>query len=85
MPCLPQAETYLDAYISAGIGDVRKGPLFRSAIGKTGALAGKRRSRTDVRPIEQRLLTYPIVNCWDSQFAKLAGFARLPDLHLTHG
>src|SRR5580698_10192747 len=35
MPCHHKLEAYLDAYISAaGIGDDRKGPLFRAAIGK---------------------------------------------------
>ena len=39
MPCHHKLEEYLDAYIkAAGIADDRKGPLFRSAIGKTGAL-----------------------------------------------
>jgi integrase/recombinase XerD len=36
MPCHHKFEEYLDAYIkAAGIEDDRKGPLFRSAIGKT--------------------------------------------------
>jgi integrase/recombinase XerD len=49
MPCHHKLEEYLDAYIkAAGIADDRKGPLFRSAIGKTGALTGKPMSRTDV-------------------------------------
>jgi hypothetical protein len=39
MPCHNKLEEYLDAYIeAAGLRGNRDGPLFRSAIGKTGAL-----------------------------------------------
>jgi integrase/recombinase XerD len=49
MPCHHKLEEYLDAYIkAAGVAGDRKGPLFRSATGKTGALTGKPMSRTDV-------------------------------------
>jgi integrase/recombinase XerD len=49
MPCHHKLETYLDAYIKeAGIGDDRKGPLFRAAIGKTKKLGPGSMSRTDV-------------------------------------
>jgi site-specific recombinase XerD len=49
MPCHHKLEAYLDAYIEAtGLFKDRKGPLFRSAIGKTGALTIKPMSRTDV-------------------------------------
>jgi integrase len=49
MPCHHKLEEYLDAYIkSAGIADDRKGRLFRSAIGKSGALTIKPLPRTDV-------------------------------------
>jgi site-specific recombinase XerD len=49
MPCHHKLEGYLDAYIkAAGIEDDRKGPLFRSAIGKTGVLSAKPMSRVDV-------------------------------------
>jgi integrase/recombinase XerD len=49
MPCHHKLESYLDEYIkAAGIEEDRKGPLFRSAAGKTGALTGKRLSRFDV-------------------------------------
>src|SRR6202162_398040 len=42
MPCHHKLESYLDEYIrAAGIEGDRKGPLFRSAIGKTGALTIK--------------------------------------------
>ena len=49
MPCHHKLEAYLDAYIkAAGIEGDRKGPLFRSAIGKTKKLSGGPMSRTDV-------------------------------------
>jgi site-specific recombinase XerD len=49
MPCHHKLESYLDAYIeAAGIASNRKGPLFRSAIGKSGVLTGKPMSRVDV-------------------------------------
>ena len=49
MPCHHKLETYLDEYLeAAGIVGVRKGMLFRTAIGKTGKLAAKAMSRTDV-------------------------------------
>jgi integrase/recombinase XerD len=49
MPCHHKLEGYLDAYIdAAGIASDRKGPLFRSAIGKSGVLTGKPMSRVDV-------------------------------------
>jgi integrase/recombinase XerD len=42
MPCHHKLEEYLDAYIKAArIASDRKGPLFRSAIGKTAKLSGK--------------------------------------------
>jgi integrase/recombinase XerD len=49
MPCHHKLEAYLDAYIeTASIGDDRKGPLFRAAIGKTRQLGPGRMSRIDV-------------------------------------
>jgi site-specific recombinase XerD len=49
MPCHHKLENYLKAYIKvAGIGDDRKGPLFRAAIGKTKKLGPGAMSRTDV-------------------------------------
>jgi site-specific recombinase XerD len=49
MPCHHKLEQYLDAYIeAAGLRGDHKGPLFHSAIGKSGALTGKPMSRTDV-------------------------------------
>lgn len=48
-PCHHKLEYHLDEYIKvADIEGDRKEPLFRSAIGKTGALTGKSLSRTDV-------------------------------------
>lgn len=49
MPCHRKLEECLDAYIKpAGATAARKGAVFRSATGKTGALTGKLMSRTDV-------------------------------------
>jgi integrase len=49
MPCHHKLEYHLDEYIKvADIEGDRKEPLFRSAIGKTGALTDKSLSRTDV-------------------------------------
>jgi integrase/recombinase XerD len=49
MPCHHKLEGYLDVYIDAAdIASDRKGPLFRSAIGKTGVLSDKPMSRVDV-------------------------------------
>jgi integrase len=55
MPCHHKPETYLAAHIeAAGVGGDRKGPLFRSAIARTGALTGKPVSRTDVQHMVRR-------------------------------
>jgi integrase/recombinase XerD len=49
MPCHHKLEEYLDAYVTAaGVAGDRKGPLFRSATGKTKKLGGGAMSRTDV-------------------------------------
>lgn len=49
MPCHHNLEEYLDAYIDAArIAGDRKGPLFRSAIGKTGQLSARPITRGDV-------------------------------------
>jgi integrase len=49
MPCHHKLEEYLDAYIeAAGLRGDRKGPLFRSAIGKTGQLSERPMLRGDV-------------------------------------
>lgn len=46
MPCHHKLEEYLDAYIAAaGIQDQKSGPMFRSAIGRTGRLTMKRLRR----------------------------------------
>lgn len=58
VPVHHNAEAYLDAYVGvAGIGDDRKGPLFRSAIGKSQLLNRSRMNRTDVlRMIKRRAM-----------------------------
>lgn len=49
VPVHHNAETYLDAYISAaGIAEQTKSPLFRSAAGRTGTLTQNPLTRTDV-------------------------------------
>ena len=49
MPCHHKLEEYLDTYVNAAaIANDRKGPLFRSAIGKTKKLGPGAMSRTDV-------------------------------------
>lgn len=49
MPAHHTLQEYLDAYIEAtGIGEDRKGPLFRSAEGRTGRLTEQAMHRTDV-------------------------------------
>lgn len=49
VPAHHSVEEYLDAYIArAGIGDDRKEPLFRSAVGKAHLLPPERVTRTDV-------------------------------------
>jgi integrase/recombinase XerD len=55
MPCHHKLEAYLDQYIAAAdIKGERKGPLFRSAIGRTGTLSKKPLGRTDVWYMIQR-------------------------------
>lgn len=49
MPCHHKLEAYLDANIEAAdIGDDRKGPLFRAAVGKTKTLSHRPLSRVHV-------------------------------------
>jgi integrase/recombinase XerD len=49
MPCHHKLESHLDTYLdAAGIRGDRKGPLFRSTIGKTGVLTGRPMSRVDI-------------------------------------
>lgn len=58
VPAHHNAEEYLDGYIcSAGITGDRKGPLFRSAPGKAGALSENRMTRTDVLQMIRRRAT----------------------------
>jgi site-specific recombinase XerD len=48
MPAHHSLEAYLDGYIrAAGIGEDKKGPLFRSAIGKTGQLTDQALDRVN--------------------------------------
>ncbi len=56
VPAHHNAVEYLDAYIArAEIEDQKKGPLFRSVVGKTDAITLKAMSRTDVlRMIKRR-------------------------------
>jgi site-specific recombinase XerD len=55
MPAHHNLEAYLDAYIeAAGLRDGGKAPLFRSAIGRTGALTDKAMNRVDAWRMIQR-------------------------------
>lgn len=48
MGCHHKLEQYLDEYIAAaGIGEDKKSPLFRAAIGRTGTLSDRPMSRVD--------------------------------------
>jgi integrase len=55
MPAHHNLEAYLDAYIEAAcIRDDSKAPLFRSAVGRTGALTEKLMNRVDAWRMIQR-------------------------------
>jgi site-specific recombinase XerD len=55
MPAHHNLETYLDEYIAAaGIRENRLGPLFRSAVGRTGVLTDKAMTRVDAWRMIQR-------------------------------
>jgi site-specific recombinase XerD len=55
MPAHHNLEAYLDAYIeAAGLRDAGKAPLFRSAVGRTGALTEKPMNRVDAWRMVQR-------------------------------
>ena len=55
MPCHHKLENYLDEYIkTADIGEDRKGPLFRSAMGKTGQLTARPMLRSDIWSMVRR-------------------------------
>ena len=55
LPAHHNLEAYLDAYLeAAGIREDKKGPLFRSANRRTGALTGNRMNRVDVWRMVQR-------------------------------
>ncbi len=54
-PAHHNLEAYLDAYIkAAGVGDDSKAPLFRSAVGRTGALTENPVNRVDAWRMIQR-------------------------------
>lgn len=55
VPAHHQAEAYMDAYLeAAGIGDDRKGPLFRAVQGKTGRLTARPMTRRDMHRMVKR-------------------------------
>jgi integrase/recombinase XerD len=55
MPAHHNLEHYLDTYVEAArIGDARKGPLFRSAAGRTGSLTENPMNRIDAWRMIQR-------------------------------
>ncbi len=55
VPCHHHLEEYMDAYLNAArIGGDRKGPLFRSAIGRTGRLSTAPLTRSDVWRLVRR-------------------------------
>ena len=59
MPAHHKLEVYLDEYISAaGLRDMAKSPLFRTAIGRTGELSAEQMHRVDAyRMIRRRAIT----------------------------
>jgi integrase len=59
VPAHHNAIQYLDLYIAtAGIGEEKKGPLFRSGVGKTRMLSATAMSRMDIlRMVKRRALT----------------------------
>lgn len=62
VPAHHNAEEYLDAYLqAAGISDDAKGPLFRSACGRSGVVTAQRMNRTDVwRMVKRRAIAVGI-------------------------
>jgi integrase/recombinase XerD len=55
MPAHHKLEAFIDEYLAAaGIRDDGRGPLFRSAIGKTGVLTGKPMNRVDAYRLVRR-------------------------------
>jgi integrase len=55
MPAHHKLEAFLEEYIrAAGIGDESKGPLFRSAVGRTGVLTATAMNRVDAYRMIQR-------------------------------
>ena len=55
MPAHHRAEEYLDAYLdAAGLWEKKKEPLFRTAVGKTKKITGRRMTTNDVWAMVQR-------------------------------
>jgi site-specific recombinase XerD len=55
MPAHPKAEEFLKGYLdTTGLWSDKKGPLFRTAFGKTKTLTGRRMTRNDVYRMVQR-------------------------------
>ncbi|OWK38957.1 tyrosine-type recombinase/integrase [Fimbriiglobus ruber] len=58
LPCHHKLEELLDVYLEiAQLGEQKKGPLFRTATGKTGKLTVKRMTRRDVYRMVRRRAT----------------------------
>ncbi|MGI8989973.1 MAG: tyrosine-type recombinase/integrase [Bryobacteraceae bacterium] len=83
MPCHNKLEEYLDAYIkAAGVADDRKGPLFRSAVGKTRTLGPGAMSRIDVwRMVRRRAADAGIATAIGCHTFRAAGITD----YLTNG
>ncbi len=83
MPCHHKLETYLDEYVkAAGIEDDRKGPLFRSATGKTGQLSDRPMLRGDAwRMVRRRASDAGIEAAIGCHTFRAAGITD----HLTNG
>lgn len=61
MPAHHNAEAHVDAYIqAAGIADQRRGPLFRSAAGKSKTLTDRRMTRHAALKMVQRLAVFNV-------------------------
>lgn len=54
VPCHHRLEEFLDAYLAAAGGAVKKLPLFRTAYGRTGTLTDARLTRADVYRMVKR-------------------------------
>jgi site-specific recombinase XerD len=76
VPAHHNAEAYLDAYVRhAGIAEDTKGPLFRTAAGKTAQLTENAMTRRDaLRMIKRRALVYWFSVKWKPRALGLAGW-----------